>query len=222
MKIVVRTREFPVFLMFFKSFVLFYPERIKDLIVQVQISNNENSKLFKAFENLKKGEGKNFLKEGYDFQIVYVDNKNYLHNNNWAEMLYQSLQYEQVLSLDDDVIFLGPGLFDVLQNYTEKNIYGFKVYDSEMYIINSAFIFNNGIKINKDDFTDLNSIKKYYGIDTAILHRNHINETKFIDDKVYTLYSDFSPNSFKTDYFIHLGSINCDLHRNYFEAYKKL
>lgn len=215
MKIVVRTKEFPVFLMFFKSFVIFYPEKIKDLIVQVQISH-DNYKLFETFKEIKRKEGKRFQTEGYDFQIIYVQDKDFLHNNNWAEMIYQSLQYEQVLSLDDDVIFIGPGLFDVLQNYTEKKIYGFKVHDSEMEIINSAFIFNNGVKINKEDFTDLKSIKKYLGYDTAILHRNHINEIEFIDNKIYTLYNNFSPNTIKNDYFIHLGSINCELNRNHF------
>lgn len=201
MKIVVRTRHFPVFLMFFSSFVLFYPDKLKDLIIQVQIDKN-NVSLYEA------------LAKEYNIKLVLVNHNNSILNNCWAHMLFTSLQYDEVVSLDDDIVFINSGFFDALERIY-KNNYLFNVlgftYDNpsvEKTILASYCVYKKGINIDESCFLDMEeSMKKYTGVDTGKFV--DMFPCGFLNNYMPTRKNEENSNFNVNPYFIHVGSVSC-------------
>jgi hypothetical protein len=192
--------------MFLKSFILFYKDRLCDLIVQVQVENS-NYTFYEVYQ--KKMEsiyGCTFQLE--PFQTL---NQRIIHNNRWAHMIYKSLQYDEVISMDDDVIFIKSGLFDYIDTIKHKsNILSFRYSTSKEHIINSAFMYKRDVDITEEDFLSLEDVGEYEGVDTGLMYHNHKSDCKFLDSWIKTQYHDSFKNCILTEYFIHLGNISCD------------
>lgn len=203
MNIVVRTRSFQTFLPFFKTFNIFHREYIKDLIVQIQSDNSNliDIDLFKILLDKEK------------VKFVIVENPKDENKNYWAEMLYKSLQYKEVISLDDDIIFTNLGLFDKIKEIaekTKKDLLAFSYYSdkADKKILSSYFIYKGrGIKIKEKDFLSLEEVKKYNGVDTALLVEKYNYE--FLDTYIkHKKRVKGDENFIITPYFIHVGGMS--------------
>lgn len=212
MKIVVRTRNFQIFLIFFSTFVLQYRNKLGDLIVLVQKDETNNISSYKAL-----------LKDYPEVRIQEVGQWEIdIEDNGWATMLYRSLLYDYVVSLDDDIVFTNPGLFDKIDeifNKTNKEILSFS-YKSNNFnelILSSYCICKRNAIITKRDFASLNKVREEYdGVDTAYLKFNHTYE--FLDEHIVHKKNKNNNNFIVTPYFTHIGSISC----LYNEVYDKL
>jgi len=203
MKIVFRTKYINTFLVGFRSFLLFYPEKLKDVIIQVQ--RGWGTLAFK------------YLGKKLGIKVVVVKNK-IIPKNEWASMLYSSLQYDEVVSFDDDIIFLSSGFFDQLENIqkrTNVKIIGTK-YDtqnSNIDILHSHMIYCKNINITKEDFAPRKEVlKKYEGCDSALLGLNHKKEILYIDEILGYSKSLNNRSYCKNQFYIHIGGVSCIWH----------
>lgn len=209
MKIVIRTRYINTFLVGFKSFKILYPERIKDLIVQVQGESDTNIEAYKTVARL------------FGFTVVVVPPGTSIHGNDWANMIYLSLQYDEVVSLDDDIVFLRPGFFERLeeiQKYTDAKILGawYRTDNSMQNLLHSHMVYSKGATITPDDFSTMEkALQKYEGADTAILSINHEKEIFYIDDLI-PYYRNLGFKSYcHCEYYVHVGGVSIDWHATY-------
>ena len=207
MKIVIRTRYINTFLVGFKSLRIFYPEVVPDLIVQVQ--QDKDSAVFETAAKL------------FGFKVVIVPAEDNLQGNYWANMIYRSLQYEEVVSLDDDLIFLKPGFFEYLkriQKYTDAKVIGtkYQVKDSTEGFLHSHLIYIKNAIITKNDFTTMGeALQKYEGSDTAILSINHEKEIFYMDDMLPYYKDPLFKSYCSCEYYAHIGGVSCAWHAIY-------
>jgi len=211
MKIVVRTRNFQIFLFFFSTFLLHYPDKLSDLIVLIQEDETDNVTFYKA------------LLEDYNVEIKILKHwESDIEDNGWATMIYRSLQYDYVVSLDDDIVFTNPGLFDridevFLETGKELLSFSYEVHNpSKELILSSYCLCKKGGVIKKEEFKNLKEImNNYNGVDSAYLKFYHSYE--FLDKYIVNKKNGVNKNFIVTPYFVHVGSISC-LYNN---IYKK-
>jgi len=201
MEIVIRTRYINTFLVGFKSFLIFYLDRIKDLTVQVQ-SDKDDEEFIKM--------GKIY---GFKVDIIFIDHN--LGGNEWAIMLNRSLQYNRVISLDDDIIYLKNGFFDFIdeiKDSTNAKLIGAKyLTNNREFTIDSHFIYKCGdLNITENDFTDKASVKEFDGNDAGMITRNYKEHIVYIDDFIEPISNITS--CYKNDYYFHVGGISCWYH----------
>jgi hypothetical protein len=207
MKIVIRSRYINTFLVCLKSFRIFYSEYLKDLTVQVQHDKDDD-----AFIEA----GQMF---GFHVSIVYPDPAFY--HNEWAYMLYKSLQRDSVVSLDDDVIFLKPGLFKLIDKYhkeTGANIVGTKYIPTRTLptvTTHSHLLSIRGLSIEPDCFAAKEDMQMYDGCDTALIGLKYANQTVYLEDKIHVDRSAEDLGYYGTDYYIHVGGISWTWHAIY-------
>jgi len=202
MFIVIRTRHFNTFIVGFKSFICHYESYLKYLVVQVQSSGNEiEHKMFEA------------ASKEYGFKLIFIDYSNVIGENCFAYMIWKSLQYDEVVSLDDDIVYMRPGFFDALLKVTkqvDKQILGFKYQILNKYILNSAILYVKNCVINKADFEG--NIQKIFnnfeGVDTGPLSEKFNNNIGFIDQYFNRQVIGYK-NTILTDYTYHIGGVSC-------------
>lgn len=203
MKIVIRTRTPHIFLFGFKSFLNFYEDELKNLIVFVQ-KERENKEFFDTLSKI------------YKFQVEYIDEAPF--ENYWAYMLYKSLQFDEVVSLDDDIVYFRPGLFNKIREISKnsnKNLFGFKNIINDKSIINSSLIYKKNINITENDFIHSLSdvLQKYNGVDTGYLSEKYIDKIEFLNNYILNErgFNNSIQNNLLNYYFIHVGGISCTL-----------
>ena len=205
MKITIRSRYINTFLVGFRAFSALYPDEIKNLVVIVDQDQDTPS----------------FLAAGdyYGFEVVIVPRtRMMLYDNNYASILYASLQYEEVVSLDDDVIFLRPGFFERLKSireFSDAKIIGTKYFPSKGgEVLHSPMIYIKDVKITEKDFASTAyNMDHFDGIDTAVMGINHKAELFFIEDILASYQDPNRRGTYSNEYFVHVGGPSCMWHR---------
>jgi len=211
MKIVIRSRYINTFLVCLKSFRIFYPKYLKDLTVQVQHDRDDE-----AFITA----GKIF---GFHVSIVYPDPSFY--RNEWAYMLYKSFQRDNAISLDDDIVFLKPGLFELIDEYhneTGASIVGTRyvpIRSPSTSVIHSHLVSIRGLSIGPDCFATKEDIQIYDGCDTALIGLKYADKIVYLEDKIHVDGCFGYPGYYGTDYYIHVGGVSWTWHAIYNRSY---
>jgi hypothetical protein len=200
MKIVIRSRYINTFLVCLKSLRIFYPEYLKDVTVQVQHDKDDD-----AFIEA----GQMF---GFHVSIVYPDPSFY--HNEWAYMLYKSLQRDNVVSLDDDIVFLKPGLFKLIDDYhneTGANIVGTKYVPTRLLstlTMHSHLLSVRGLSIGPECFASKEDMQIYDGCDTALIGLKYVDKTVYLEDKIHVDIHSEHLGYYGTEYYIHVGGVS--------------
>lgn len=204
MKIAVRTGMYEVFHIFLVNFVYLYPERVQDLVAIV----DEEAEKMEWFENLQ-----NYLP--LEIRIIGRQTApDFLRGNYPANLLYYSLQYDEVISLDDDIIFLEPGFFDMVErSVPDSSVFGqrfFHTRDLSLTSLASYCIGTRNVPITYDDFDYLDSpeLVRYDGNDAYKIYVNHSDHTRFLDIHAKQMFCGCGPTNFvRTDFYQHISGV---------------
>lgn len=212
MKIAVRTRWPEFFFIFFSSFSNFYREHIKDLHVFIDMGENSDTDL-SVFEKINYTESKRLMTNGFTIHPIYrntMHEKLKSYNNYYANMIYQSMQFDEVISFDDDIVWLKNGFFDFINNVPNNCIFGQKYYHNDESTISLASYcmgtknipFTN--KFLADELEYKQNFSKYNGNDAFKVHMleniHWILNPKREDGSI-------KYNSVTTEYYYHISSV---------------
>lgn len=200
MKIVIRTRYIHTFLVCFRSFLTFYSDKINDLIVQVQ-----TDKYDQAFIDISKI-------YGFTIKIIKV---NPFIENEWAKMLKESIQYDEVVSMDDDIIFFKSGFFNLIERLKTGNpqIIGSKyISNLKEEILHSHLFYVNNVFSSEKDFLTKKDVIRYDGIDTALFGINNTDKILYIDNIINNRINNKNKSFYFNDYYVHVGGVSCLWH----------
>lgn len=204
MKIVIRTRYINTFLVCFQSFNTFYHEHVPNVIAQVH-------------DDIDTAAFKEAAKE-FGFQVDVYQHDNQSGKNEWAEMLRRSLQYGSVLSIDDDLVFLEPGLLDLLENLRESTGAGLigtrYLLPSGEAILHSHLLYSNGLTVSDKDFGPVPLMfERFEGVDTALLGQNHQQDLFYLDTVVPYYRDKIRKSFYSCKYYAHVGGVSCLWHK---------
>ncbi|RLD59533.1 MAG: hypothetical protein DRJ01_11150 [Bacteroidetes bacterium] len=221
MKITVRTFSPEVFNIFINTFLKFYPEEVKNLEVFVDLGEKEDS-----FESKKKIETYIKMRDYYCYKtetkgygINLISKKSMPEafinkNNQYVHMLWSALQFDDVISFDDDIAWINGGFFDYVKKTVPfNNVFGQKnlIQNSLLESIASYVVGTRGIKITEKyfDSDDFRNVKKHQGNDTYKFNLLHPKNTVFICNPKQ---QGMRFNSVSTDYYYHFGSLSTSLY----------
>ena len=243
-ELVIRTRRFETFHLGFRSLRIMEHPWINDSKVKVRVlvTTLRNPQAFATqfsdathnlivetfyrdlllFEELSR-------RESFEIDYIYLDDPSHRLPNNrniYPYVLHRSLENSHthtVFSLDDDIIYLYPGLFSEIENYFHgtSSIFGMYLREDrgmkklrqqhpDIQLGHSAFLYAKGVEIDLSYFLDFQtSAGNYADADAG----------KFVDHPAFVDLHTVIPRwqhperetlwDLRTNYFYHVGSVGC-------------
>lgn len=208
MVIAVGSVYYDVFAEFLRHFRTHNAEYVRRLIVYVDWVSRELDKYERA------------AAEG-GFQVVALRREEYsgagyadTFKNGCCFSLYKSLQHEAVVRMDDDIVFLRSGLFDVFARCLAHHRIVGECYQSrhDGPVLASYMFGVRGLRVQPEDF-DYTGKKTALadGCDTYVLDRRHADDVYYFDAEVGKRPDRGDVLSYaRTDYYIHIGGVSND------------
>lgn len=211
LNIIVRTMYFHVFMMFFTSFMGFENERLNELTVLID-EESEDIEKYKALQ-------KKFPEDNcFNIKILSRNFPRFDYKV-CGNIIYRSLSLSsnKTVSLDDDIVFLKEGFFEMLEKKLEQyNVIGHEYYSKtgERGLASTIIAINN-VCFTPDDFRTVGKygskkdLLENYGIDTFKIYRNYKNTHDFIffEDFIKVKKNSTITNFVRTEYYVHVGNI---------------
>lgn len=211
MKISVRTSYFEIFAIFFQTFLINYEEKLGDLVVLI----DDNSSSIDRYKKLHK-----WCEYKFELDIVKREmtprGTSGVPSHN-AHLLMRALDYDEVVTFDDDIIFIDPGIFDLIDRETTPNsIFGQSFITRDENIKRapaSYFLGKRNIKLSENDFyffadeNDRESMRYYEMNDASKLAINYPDKMIFLDKFLDIKQRGHSFNCVQTKYYFHISQI---------------